>query len=60
MIVELDPGGGFYLLYLDDRGSEMTDTWHESVALAMEQAEYEFCLSPKEWEWKGSQSPQPN
>lgn len=49
-IVQLPPDPGFYLLYLDEAGAEQTDTYHASIALAMEQAEYEFELSPPEWE----------
>lgn len=40
---------GYYLLYLDCDGKEMTDTWHESVERAMDQATYEFGLIPEDW-----------
>jgi hypothetical protein len=49
-IVQLVPAApGYYLLYFDSDGAEMTDTWHESVASAMEQAKFEFGLLPTEW-----------
>jgi hypothetical protein len=41
---------GYYLLYLDENGFEMNDTWHESIDRAMDQANYEFGLLPSEWE----------
>jgi hypothetical protein len=43
------PDAGYYLLYLDSEGMEMTDTWHESVAAAIEQAKFEFGLMPDDW-----------
>jgi hypothetical protein len=52
VIAEITRGAGFYLLYFDDLGSELTDTWHESVEMAMEQARYEFGLSPGDWDRK--------
>ncbi len=41
---------GYYLLYLDEAGLEESDTYYDSIALAMEQAEFEFGLKPSEWE----------
>jgi hypothetical protein len=49
-IVQLPPDSGFYLLYIDGNGAEMTDTWHESLERAMDQANFEFGLLPNEWE----------
>lgn len=40
---------GYYLLYLDSHGNEMTDTHHESVEAAMAQASFEFNVRPEEW-----------
>ena len=40
---------GYYLLYLDEKGEEITDTYYESIASAMEQAEYEFNVKNDEW-----------
>ncbi len=41
--------GDYYLIYLDERGSEQTDTWHESLESAIQQAEFEFGVKPDEW-----------
>lgn len=41
---------GFYLFYCDPNGTEITDTYHGSVAEAMEQAKFEFGIVPDEWE----------
>lgn len=43
-----DPG--FYLLYFDENKQELTDTYHESVEGALEQAKWEFSVEPTEWE----------
>jgi hypothetical protein len=52
-IAKLGSVEGYYLLYFDHDGTEMTDTRHESVERAMEQGEYEFGLSKSEWRWFG-------
>lgn len=49
-IVKMPPDAGFYLLYLDDAGNEMNDTYHESLDRAKEQAEFEFGTAVSEWE----------
>jgi hypothetical protein len=43
-----DPG--FYLLYLDAAGDDMTDTWYQTLDDAMEQATFEFDVRPHEWQ----------
>jgi hypothetical protein len=43
-----DPG--YYLLYCDEAGAEITDTRHDSVAAAIAQAEWEFGTKAEEWE----------
>jgi len=48
-ISRYDDQAGFYLLYLDHEGVEMTDTWHETVEAAMAQATFEFEVEPLEW-----------
>ncbi len=40
---------GFYLFYLDDDGTEMTDTYHDSLEEAFEQARWEFNVDPADW-----------
>ena len=49
IVGEPDGGAGFLLLYLDELGEEVTDTWHASVGDAMEQARFEFSVSSDEW-----------
>lgn len=40
---------GFYLFYLDDDEHELTDTYHDTFSLAMDQALAEFGILPDEW-----------
>ena len=40
---------GFYLYYLDEHGQEQSDTYHDSINDAMEQARSEFGVTPGEW-----------
>ena len=43
--------GSYYLFYYDsDDGEEITDTFHESVEAAMEQAKFEFGVTSGEWQ----------
>ena len=49
-IVRYRTDPGYYLLYLDERGEELTDTYHETVEKAMDQADWEFGVKPDEWE----------
>lgn len=48
-VVQYADDPGFLLLYLDEQQQEMTDTYHESLAAAFEQARWEFDISPDEW-----------
>ncbi len=48
-IVSYSNDQGYYLLYLDAQGNELTDTYHESVESAMEQAAWEFNVLPDDW-----------
>ncbi len=41
---------GFYLLYLDANGNELTDTFHDTIEEAFSQAEWEYNVKPDEWE----------
>lgn len=41
---------GFYLLYFDGAGNEMTDTYHDTLEDAMAQAEREFQVKVDDWE----------
>jgi hypothetical protein len=40
----------YYLLYLDKEGNELTDTYHDQLEDALAQAEWEFSVSPEQWE----------
>jgi hypothetical protein len=40
---------GYYLLYLDKNGKEITDTYHETIESAIEQADLEFNLTDNLW-----------
>ena len=42
--------GRFALLYLDANGRALGTTMHERLGLAIGQAEWEFAVSPSEWE----------
>ena len=48
-IVQYNSDPGYYLFYCDESGSEMTDTYHDSVQEAMAQAEFEFGVEAEEW-----------
>lgn len=48
-IVRFEADAGVFLLYCDDRGEALTDTWHRHVDDAMNQAQYEFSVKPHEW-----------
>jgi len=49
-ITQLPGDFGHYLLYLDENGQEITDTYHESLQDALEQARWEFNVEPDDWE----------
>lgn len=48
-IVQYSGDSGYLLLYLDKDGNEMTDTYHETLDEALEQANFEFGIREKEW-----------
>lgn len=48
-IIQFRNDKGFYLLYLDIKDNELTDTYHDSVLKAMQQAKYEFGILENEW-----------
>jgi len=49
-IAQIPPDQGYYLLYLDEEGNEITDTYHDSLEAALAQAEWEFNVGAHEWE----------
>ena len=40
---------GYYLFYCDEQGNELTDTYHDTLEEAIEQARLEFNVRPDEW-----------
>lgn len=48
-IAQLEGEPGYYLLHFDVQGNEMTDTLHDSLSSAMEQAEWEYGVREAEW-----------
>jgi hypothetical protein len=56
MIAQLLPDPGYLLLYLDEDGEEITDTYHESLEKALDQANWEFNIEPNEWDPPASAS----
>lgn len=50
VIAQLPPDEGYYLLYLDDKGNEITDTYHDSLEQALAQAKWEFEVKVDEWQ----------
>src|SRR5688500_12298327 len=50
MIAQLSPDPGYLLRYLDEDGEEITDTYHDSLEQALDQAKLEFNVEPDEWD----------
>lgn len=50
VIWEFDSAPGYYLIHLNKDGEEITDTYHESIQDAMEQAKFEFQVNFGDWE----------
>lgn len=48
-IVRIEKSPGYYLIYLDALGHEMSDTLHDSPDAAFEQANFEFGVTRDEW-----------
>lgn len=48
-IIQFPEDPGFYLIYLDKQGSEMTDTYHDTLPDALEQASFEFQVEKQDW-----------
>jgi hypothetical protein len=49
-IVKIEPEHGFYLIHYDASGAELTDTLHDTLDEAMQQAEWEFRVAPSDWQ----------
>jgi hypothetical protein len=41
-IARYEEPDGYYLFYLDGSGKVVTDTWHDSVGAALDQAAFEY------------------
>ena len=48
-IAQIPPDAGYYLLYYDRSGKEMTDTYHDTIEAAQEQAAMEFQTVVTDW-----------
>jgi hypothetical protein len=48
-IVEEESSSGYLLLYLDQNGDSVADTWHETLEDAMDQAEHEYEGITSKW-----------
>ena len=48
-IVKYPDGFGYYLLYFDKQGNELTDTYHEQLEDAVSQAKWEFSVNIEQW-----------
>ena len=48
-IEQLDGDDGFYLFYCGADGHELSDTYHETIEAAFDQAQWEFGIEAHEW-----------
>jgi hypothetical protein len=48
-IAQYSDGNGFYLFYLNKENEVLTDTYHDSIIQAEEQAEFEFNVNGSDW-----------
>jgi hypothetical protein len=49
-ISKVDTSAGFFLFYYDDRGDVLTDTYHDTIEGAFEQANFEFGIVDRDWQ----------
>jgi hypothetical protein len=49
LVIATYADGDYYLLYLDAKGSELTDSCHDSIEAAKSQAELEYGIAPDRW-----------
>jgi hypothetical protein len=52
-IVKPPSGAVCYMLYLDNWGAPMTETWHPSAQAAVYHAKWEYGIEPQEWSKDG-------
>jgi hypothetical protein len=48
-IIQFEGEGGFYLIRYDSAGQELTDTSHEGIEEALNQAQFEYGVTPDRW-----------
>lgn len=48
-VMQFEGDPGFYLIHLDKSGEELTDTYHETIEQAFEQAHFEYGIVRDEW-----------
>jgi hypothetical protein len=53
-IVQFEGESEFYLIRYDHTDSELTDTLHESLAAAREQANYEYGVTQEQWRFSAA------
>lgn len=51
-ICKHDHDTGYYLFYCDNTWKEFTDTYHESIEDAIDQAEFEFANTRESWVYR--------
>lgn len=49
VILQFDGALDYYLIHLDESGEELTDTNHDSIESAMDQAKFEFLVEREQW-----------
>ena len=49
-IVKYEDDTGYYLFYLNGSKECMTDTYHETIKNAIDQAQWEFGVDANDWE----------
>jgi hypothetical protein len=49
LVIAADPGEASCYLFHVCADGQVADTWHQSVAEALDQAEWEFGVQPGEW-----------
>jgi hypothetical protein len=48
-IIQFEGDKAYYLIYKDEFDQELTDTYHESLESAINQAEWEFNVKSTDW-----------
>ena len=48
-IAKYEDDKGVYLFHIDEQGKELTDTYHDDIHDAMQQAKWEYGVKKSEW-----------